>query len=160
VYKRARTVDTGAVTGFTPLLVPDALRPVVTDPQRLAAHRTSLADAERAFASEAQHIGLGAAFAKFGSPDAVNMGANTRAIYVRGAASIAELVGSGTPANASPVNWGPDTVLVASSGDLGITIGFIRSNAPPAGAPPSNGSPFFTIWRRASPGAPWRYVAE
>jgi hypothetical protein len=47
-------------------------------------------------------------------------------------------------------------VLVAASGDLGITFGYIRSTTdkdqPPA--------PFFTIWRRASTAEPWRYIAE
>ena len=50
--------------------------------------------------------------------------------------------------------------VVASSGDLGISFGYIRPNGkPPDGAPPQ-GSPFFTIWHRASPTAPWRYIAE
>jgi hypothetical protein len=49
-------------------------------------------------------------------------------------------------------------VIVASSGDLGVTIGMIHPNTPRAGQPAN--FPFFTIWRRANPTAPWRYVAE
>ena len=50
----------------------------------------------------------------------------------------------------SPVSWAPDRVVVAASGDLGVTIGMIRPNEPPpAGAAP--GFAFFTIWYRASP---------
>jgi len=47
--------------------------------------------------------------------------------------------------------------IVASSGDLGITFGHIRSNDPASDSPPFS---FFTIWRRTSPDAPWRYIAE
>jgi hypothetical protein len=65
---------------------------------------------------------------------------------------------AGQPADGSTLNWAPDRVIVASSGDLGVTIGMIHPNTPRAGQPAS--FPFFTIWRRASPTAPWRYVAE
>ena len=54
--------------------------------------------------------------------------------------------------------WAPDRVIVASSGDLGVTIGMIHPNRPEAGQPTN--FPFFTIWRRPSASAPWRYVAE
>jgi hypothetical protein len=58
------------------------------------------------------------------------------------------------------VHWSSEVAVVASSGDLGISFGYIRPHgAPPAGAPPQ-GQPFFTIWTRASPTAPWRYIAE
>ncbi len=60
---------------------------------------------------------------------------------------------------ASPVRWGTERSLVASSGDLGVSIGTIRPNgAVPAGQPAA--FPFFTIWRRDRPAAPWRYIAE
>ena len=43
-------------------------------------------------------------------------------------------------------------------GDMGVTIGMIRLNAPPASGQPA-GFPFFTIWRRGTPPSPgdtWR----
>jgi len=58
------------------------------------------------------------------------------------------------------VDWGPERALVASSGDLGITFGFITPNAEPAAGQAKPRFPFFTVWRRASRDAPWRYVAE
>ena len=67
---------------------------------------------------------------------------------------IAALVGQGQPATGSSVSWNCETCIVASSGDLGVSIGYIRSNADPK-APPS---PFFTIWRKVAGG--WKYVAE
>jgi len=65
------------------------------------------------------------------------------------------------------VNWGPEKTIIAPSGDFGVTIGYIVRNTP--AADPSKGTaqggtspgqPFFTIWRRSSPDAPWRYIAE
>lgn len=129
----------------------------VTDNATLRAHEESLAEAERAFSRDAQSIGLDAAFVRYGTPDAVNMGPPSGPFLV-GAVEIGRMVGEGEPADGSSVSWGPDEgVIVASSGDLGITFGLIRSNDPASDATPF---PFYTIWRRASPDDPWRYVAE
>ena len=137
--------------------LPAALVAPETDPDAIRAHEASLAEAESAFSRDAQSIGLAAAFARYGSADAVNMGPRSGP-YVVGAETIGRLVGEGEPAGGSSVSWAPDeAVIVASSGDLGITFGRIRSNDPASDSPPF---PFFTIWRRASPDAPWRYVAE
>ena len=57
-----------------------------------------------------------------------------------------------------PRIWDKGT-LVASSGDLGLNWGYIRLHSPPADGKPS-AFPFFTIWRRAAPDQPWRYIAE
>jgi hypothetical protein len=57
----------------------------------------------------------------------------------------------------SPLSWAPDHVVVASSGDLGVTIGFIDQNDPTA---MPRRFPFFTVWRRESPSGRWLYVAE
>ena len=128
-----------------------------TDPAVLRAHEESLAEAERAFSRDAQSIGLDAAFVRYGSADAVNMGPPSGPFLV-GAVEIGRMVGQGEPADGSSVSWGPDEgVIAASSGDLGITFGLIRSNDPAADGPPF---PFFTIWRRSGPDEPWRYVAE
>lgn len=129
----------------------------ITDPDAIRAHEASLAEAESAFSRDAQSMGLEAAFARYGSVDAVNMGPRSGP-YVVGAAEIGRLVAQGEPGEGSSVSWGPDeAIIVASSGDLGITFGRIRSNDPASDSPPF---PFFTIWRRASPDAPWRYIAE
>jgi ketosteroid isomerase-like protein len=117
------------------------------------AHYRSLMDAERQFAAEARRSGLGNAFAQFGRPDAVNMGGQSPD-FVRGNLAIARLVAPGGDMSASPVTWGPDTAIVASSGDLGVTFGRIVPNGE------TREIPFFTIWRREHRGAPWRYVAE
>jgi hypothetical protein len=129
-----------------------------TDAALIARHRDSLDHAERAFSDEAQTIGLGAAFMRFGSADAVNLGGATDPGLVIGPENIARLVAAGQPSSGSTLSWAPDKVIVASSGDLGVTIGMIHPNTPVDGQPAS--FPFFTIWRRADPSGPWRYIAE
>jgi ketosteroid isomerase-like protein len=159
-YKRARRPEGEVSTTPMAPLLPAALVPVKHDAAHLDALRASLSAAEKAFSDEAQTIGLGAAFTKWGSDTAVNMGGPTNAGYVVGPVAIGKSVGAGAPGPTSPVEWSTDVALVASSGDLGISFGYIRSHGkPPEGAPP-NGSPFFTIWHRPSATAPWRYIAE
>jgi hypothetical protein len=120
----------------------------------------SLEAAERAFSDEAQKIGLGPAFAKHGSSDAVNVGPRTSPTFVVSAAEIGKSIGAGAPVPTSPVKWAPDEgSIVASSGDLGVTFGYIRQNDPPQKGQTAP-VPFITVWRRASPTAPWRYIAE
>ena len=139
----------------------DMLAPAL--PARLVAARAggtsrrdarSLDAAERGFSDEAQRIGLGPAFARWGSADAANMGRGPA--FTIGAANIGADMPAAPPAE---VRWAPENLLVASSGDLGVTWGWIRPNGPVARGQPA-AFPYFTVWRRASPGAPWRYVAE
>jgi len=129
-----------------------------TDAAAIATFGRSLSAAERAFSDEAQKIGLGAAFAKHGRADAVNMGGPNDASFVVGAEAIGRTVGEGTPTDRSEVEWSADRVLVASSGDLGITFGMIRVLKPEQGKP--SAFPFFTIWRRDSSTSTWSYIAE
>lgn len=132
--------------------------PVSADASRTRQYGESLAAAEKAFSDLAQTVGLGAAFAKNGRPDAVNMGGPKSATFVVGNEAIARTVGEGTPTDHSEVSWSADRVIVASSGDLGVTIGVIRLNKPVEGQP--SAFAFFTIWRRDDPSKPWRYIAE
>jgi ketosteroid isomerase-like protein len=159
-YRRRPAPHAARAPIMMPPALPVRLVPVSTDPAALARHRDSLEQAERAFSRAAQSIGLGAAFARYGSADAINMGGSDRPDFIVGAAAIGRAVGTGTPADSSPVSWAPDRVIVASSGDLGITFGMIRSNAPQPPGSAAPGTPFFTIWRRTDVSQPWRYIAE
>ncbi len=124
-------------------------------------YRKSLADAETSFSADAQKTGIGPAFAQYGSPDAINLGGPDVAVFLVGNQAIGTAVGGGSTAPGSPVSWGPDVkTIVAASGDFGVTIGHIVPNAPGADGKPQSGRPFFTIWHRANPSAPWRYIAE
>ncbi len=125
------------------------------DPDRVNQYRQSLMAAEQAFSDQAQRIGIGPAFRLNGREDAVNVGGE--ASFAVGAETISRFVGDGSAT--SPVHWGADDALVASSGDLGVTFGVIRPNGPtPEGRPAA--SAFFTIWRRDSPDDRWLYIAE
>lgn len=159
VYKRVPRPQGEVSLEPMPPAVPARMVPPATDPGVIAAHRASLDSAERQFSTEAQSIGLRAAFTRYAGPNAVNVG-RTPAFVVGG-----DAIGMTLPVDpaspGSPLTWAPDRVLVASSGDLGVTIGTIRRNTPPpAGSNQPASFPFFTVWYRASPRDPWRYVAE
>ena len=115
---------------------------------------TTLRASEAAFSDEAQKIGLRAAFQKWGRADSVNIGA-ADSIAV-GAQAIGE--GVGGPEPVSSVRWAADEVMVAPSGDMGLSYGLLHINKPEKGGPTT--IPFFTIWARPAPGDHWRYVAE
>lgn len=159
-YKRGRRAEGDVSTDLLPPAVPARLVPPSRDAAALAAHRESLAAAEQAFSDEAQRIGLGPAFARWGSADAMNLGGPDSPGFVMGAEAIGRAIGTGDPGPNSSVHWSAEEVRVASSGDLGVSIGWIRlhEKAEDGGERPP--IPFFTVWRRASPGEPWRYVAE
>lgn len=156
--RRPRPEGTVSTEMMPPSLPGSSMQPPVADATVIQRHQASLAAAEKAFSDEAQQIGLGAAFAKYGRDDAVNMGGPQSAGFVHGAEAIAREVGEGSPTDRSPVEWSADRVLVASSGDLGITFGMIRFHDPQPGRPAA--VPFFTIWRRETLSTPWRYIAE
>lgn len=152
----AAPADGGKPKRWKPF-APEAIDAV---PARIAGHRVSLAAAEQQFSNRAQAIGLGPAFAEFGRDDAANLGGPRSPEIVRGAASIAALVAEGEPAQGSSVHWAADEAVdVASSGDLGVTFGFIRFHDSGAGETPPP-IPFFTVWARADAERPWRYIAE
>lgn len=159
VYRRSLAKAAPATMAALPPALPARLSESAADLTRTQDFARSLDQAERAFSDEAQHIGLGPAFAKYGSSDAINLGGPDDAEVVVGAERIAVVVSAGTKPGTSPVTWAPDEVIVAGSGDLGVTIGFLQPNA---AAPDGSRKPipFFTIWRRPDVTAEWRYVAE
>jgi len=158
VYRRGRRPEGPVSMDMLPAALPSAIVPVSADSNRIGEHARSLDAAERAFSDRAGVIGLGPAFREFGSADAMNMGGPADTAFVLGADAIGNAVGGGEPAGPSSVTWAPDHVIVASSGDFGVTVGTIV--APSGTDAPAREIPFFTIWRRASTSAPWRYVAE
>ncbi|MEY4093865.1 MAG: hypothetical protein RLZZ53_1064 [Acidobacteriota bacterium] len=158
-YKRAPAKEAAPAVPVGRVL-PATVTRSSTDAATVARYRDSLADAERSFSRDAQTMGIGAAFKLYGSPDAVNFGGPDTPTFVFGNEAISAQVGRNAPPNTSPVNWGPEKTVIAASGDFGVTIGYIVRNAPgPDGKIPP-GQPFFTIWKRESLTAPWRYIAE
>ena len=150
---------------FVPPAVDDDFTSHVPEQVKRAHERArhELDQAERAFSDEAQRSGLGPAFAQYGSADAMNMGGPDDTTFVLSAAAIGAMIGAGDEPGGATLSWAPDHVLVATSGDLGVSIGFIVPHPPkdPTAAPAGPARfPFFTVWRRNSPTEPWRYVAE
>ena len=127
------------------------------DEATIQRYADELSLAEHAFSRDAQPMGLGPAFAKWGAPDAINAGGPNDAQFIVGPEAIARSVSAGLQPGTT-ITWAPDRVIVSSTGDLGVSIGTIRIT--PAGATQSRDVPFFTIWKRAYPTDPWRYVAE
>lgn len=159
VYKRVRAAEAPASHQMMPPSLPARFVPVTTDAAAIEEFRRSLDAAERAFSAEAQKIGLGAAFAKYGHPDAVNVGPPTQPEFVKGAEAIGRAVSGGSTSTDPGLSWAPEHVIVASSGDLGVTTGMIQPRAEADGKQPP-AIPFITIWRRATPQNAWRYIAE
>lgn len=158
-YKRSRAEKPpGSIAAMAPAL-PARLVPITSDELTVDAHRRSLDAAERAFSDDAQTIGIGPAFVKYGRADAINLGPPAQPEVTVGSEAIGQFVGAAYPRGAPGITWAPDAVIVASSGDLGVTIGFIRTNRPSSDGRPA-AIPFFTIWRRDAPDDSWRYIAE
>jgi ketosteroid isomerase-like protein len=159
VYKRVRAAESPVSPQMMPPSAPAGWVPATSDPAAVEEFRRSLDAAERAFSDEAQKIGLGPAFAKYGHPDAVNVGPPTQPEFVKGAEAIGRAVSGGSTSTDPGLSWAPQHVIVASSGDLGVTTGMIQPKAGADGKlPPA--IPFITIWRRATPQNAWRYIAE
>ena len=155
-YRRAPRAAATPSTMIAPAL-PSRMVPVTTDSATVRRYADELDRAERDFSDEAQRIGVGMAFTRHGSPDAMNFGGPNDTNFVISAAAIGGGMGFDDSTSGASLTWAPDHVLVASSGDLGVTIGFIVQKDP--GATPPR-FPFFTVWRRNSPSDPWKYVAE
>ena len=135
-----------ALPGFTARAKDDA--------KLIAANQAGLAAAEKAFSDRAQIVGLKKAFGEFGRADAMNMYSGSG--FAVGLDAVTANFKEGEPAR---IHWGTERSVVASSGDLGVSIGMIRPNTLPKPGEP-DGFPFFTVWKRDAPNAPWRYIAE
>lgn len=156
-YKRA---PAKAVPANVPIgrVLPASIVRATADAATIERYRESLAEAERSFSREAQTIGIGEAFKKYGSPDAANFGGPDVATFVFGNEAIGASVGEGLPPNTSPVTWGPEKTFIAPSGDFGVTIGYITRKPGADGKTPPP-QPFFTIWKKDASGV-WKYIAE
>jgi ketosteroid isomerase-like protein len=159
-YKRAGAKEAAPAIPVGRVL-PAKIAPSSADAKTIEQYRESLAEAERSFSRDAQKMGIGPAFTLYGSPDAANFGGPETPTFVFGNEAIgAQVAGPGGSPNSSAVKWGPEKTIIAASGDFGVTIGYILRNAPgPDGKMPPP-QPFFTIWKRESLSAPWRYIAE
>ena len=155
VYKRGGRPNGEVSLALMAPSLPEQALGAAKDAATLAAYRASLDKAERSFSDDAQVIGIGPAFVKYGRADATNVGFGPN--FTVGNDKIGADIGA-NPVEGGLV-WAPDGgVIVAPTGDFGITWGMIRPLKPDAGVPAT--IPYTTIWRRAAPDQPWRYIAE
>jgi hypothetical protein len=154
VYKRGARGEGDVSTAMREPSLPSKSVAPSMDAALIAKHARTLGDAERDFSALAGKIGLGPAFTQNAAPDAMNMGGPSPN-FLFGPQEIGAGVGAGET-GPSTLTWGPDTVLVASSGDLGITIGYI--NIPAQNNQPARRVPFNTVWKKV--GSVWKFVAE
>jgi hypothetical protein len=152
VYRRVRRAEGPVSTAMREPSLPARSVGVTRDVAVIARYAREVGDAERNFSALAGKIGLGPAFRQNAAPDAMNVGGGQGADFLYGPEAIGAGVGAGQD-GPSTLTWGPDTVLVASSGDLGVTIGYIVA----PGNPPRR-IPFFTVWKKV--GGVWKFVAE
>jgi hypothetical protein len=157
-YKRVPRAEGAVSLALLPPSLPIRALPR-GDSATVRRYADELSAAEHAFSRDAQPMSLGPAFFKWGAPDAVNTGGGNTAEFVRGPDAIARSVEAGYTSGMT-VTWAPTDVIVASTGDLGVSIGTIRITDVSANVSKTRDVPFFTIWKRAYPSDPWRYVAE
>ncbi|MEW5918308.1 MAG: hypothetical protein AB1762_18035 [Gemmatimonadota bacterium] len=159
-YKRAIRPDKAASTALRTPALPARLVKFAGDS---AARKTAaeIAEAELSFSQSAQ-TGLGEAFRKNAAEDAAHIGGPDDAEFRFGPNAIAAGVGDNGTASSTTITWQADQVIAASSGDLGVSMGTITVRSAAANGKPqqTHQRPFFTVWRRSSPNAPWRFVIE
>ena len=108
---------------------------------------------EAAFSKMAADSGIAKAFIFFADDSAVLFRANT--LY-KGIENITTLVNQ-QPNKGVTLEWSPDFIDVASSGDLGYTYGkFIFSVTDSTGTTSTEGM-FHTVWKKQADGS-WKYV--
>ncbi len=157
VYKRAPRPPGEVSTRMIAASLPTPGLPSA-DAATMRRFELELRRSENEFSADAMPLGPVAAFRKWGSTDAVVLGGGAE--WAVGVEAVA--AGAGTLGPTETLTWWPEEVIVAATGDLGVSIGYIRRGVR-AGDPAATAArnfPFFTIWKRATPRDPWRYVAE
>lgn len=155
VYRRVPRAEGEVSRAMRAPSLPEKALSLTSDTSVVARHARELGDAERAFSALAGRIGLEPAFTQNAAPDAMNMGGPRSADFLYGPEAIGAGVGQGA-SGPSTLTWGPERVLVASSGDLGVTIGYILPRPEPAAE--QRRIPFFTVWKKVN--GVWKFVAE
>jgi ketosteroid isomerase-like protein len=98
--------------------------------------------------SDAAQFGEADAFAAFAAPDGAQSGSGSMATWAFGP----EAIRAAHPTGPVGFTWTPSLGAVATSGDLGFTVGFIYSGTAIV-------SKYFSVWQK-QPNGRWRYVAD
>ena len=117
-------------------------------------YETEIFETEKAFAQLAKEKGLKTAFLTYASDEAVLSRDNT---LIKGKEAIAAYFDKQTLHDVS-LEWEPDFVQAAASGDLGYTYGkYTFAATDPSGQAITGNGYFHTVWKREASGE-WRYV--
>jgi ketosteroid isomerase-like protein len=112
-------------------------------------------DADRDFAALSMASGEADAFGSYAAADAVLLGAGLPLII--GPADIAALYADDPPEDT--LDWAPVGGAVASTGELGYTVGEAVYTDSEPGGDTRYYSKYVTIWEKQADGA-WRYIAD
>src|SRR5688572_1904982 len=157
-YKRALRARGAVELDERPPAVPSS----GTTPNALesARYAAELQQVERDFSRDAQS-GFGAAFRKYAAPDAAHVGGQDDASFLFGPEAIGRPL-DGPRTLGVTTTWEATDAIAAASGDLGVTIGAITTNEAATDSTEARRTsrPYFTIWRRDTTAAPWRFIIE
>jgi len=122
------------------------------DEKSIEKWKQEISEAELNFAKMAKEEGIEKAFTTYAAEDAVLMRSNK---LIKGIKNIEEHYKNQT---SKGLDWAPDFVDVAASGDLGYTYGkYTYSYIDSTGNTAENKGIFHTVWKRQSDGT-WRFV--
>jgi ketosteroid isomerase-like protein len=110
----------------------------------------SLAAAETAFAAHSVREDMRAAFLAAFADDGV---------FVRNGWTVSNAYLARQPAPPIVLDWRPQYVEVATSGELGLSTGPWKITSKAAPATPASFGQFVSVWRRA-PGGPWKVAVD
>ena len=120
----------------------------------IEAYKKEILNAEEAFAAMAAEKGTAEAFVHFAADDAVLLRGNS---LITGKDQISESY-KDQPSLEVKLEWKPDYIDVASSGDLGYTYGKFRFSAvDSSGNAIESDGIFHTVWKRQADGS-WKFV--
>lgn len=155
VLINARPDSSPAATPASFLALADSARAAARD-SVLPADPHRLVAADSAFAARAAAAGLTDAFVAWAAPNAVALNDDADPVY--GPEAIGRVMAE-LPSDAT-LAWTPIQAVIASSGDLGFTVGSWTYRAPAkTGAPAAASGKYLTVWGR-QPSGQWRYVAD
>ena len=117
-------------------------------------YEKEILETEKSFAKLAKEKGLKVAFTTFASEEAVLLRENK---LIRGKKEIEEYFEKQNLENVQ-LDWTPDLIDVAASGDLGYTYGQYKFEGPgEKGQTIKSTGVFHTVWKKEANGE-WRYV--
>ena len=125
-------------------------------PRDAAAMKAELMRVDEEFSAAAQKLGVGEAFLRYASADAVMLPENQN--VVKGLDGIRRQF-AGFPAGAT-LEWKPFHADVAASGDLGYTLGTFELRGRGADGQPSvRYGKYCSVWKRQADGS-WKWVVD